>query len=87
MIVDPDFQIVKDIEVSKYAGVTMGKKEGEIMRELIFKHGFFIRKDSVEFQGTCSIAGGQRVGTQLSITLSVDVLYASHNSRLPLNIF
>ena len=61
MIVDPDFQIVKDIEVSKYSGVTIGKKEGEIMKELIFHHGFFIRKDSVEFQGTCSIAGGQRV--------------------------
>ncbi|XP_067936801.1 voltage-dependent calcium channel subunit alpha-2/delta-1-like [Watersipora subatra] len=61
MIVDPDFELAKDIEVSKYAGVTMGKKEGEIMRELIFKHQFFIRKDSVEFQGTCSIAGGQKV--------------------------
>jgi len=70
MIVDPDFTLVKDIEVSKYSGVTMGKKEGEIMRELIFKHGFFIRKDSVEFQGTCSIAGGQRV---CSVVVAVHV--------------
>ena len=61
MIVDPDFINVKDMETSKYSGVTMGKKEGEIMRELIFKHRFFVRKDSVEFQGTCNIAGGQKV--------------------------
>lgn len=61
MIVDPDFVLVDDIETSKYAGVTMGKKEGEIMRELIFKHKFFVRKDSVEFQGTCSIASSQKV--------------------------
>lgn len=62
MIVDPDFQLVKDMEEGKYAGVTMGKKEGEIMRELIFKHGLFIRKDSVEFQGTCEISSAQKVG-------------------------
>lgn len=61
MIVDPDFQKVKDMEVSKYSGVTMGKKEGEIMRELIFKHNFFVRKDSVEFQGVCKIASSEKV--------------------------
>jgi len=61
MIVDPDFVKVKDMETGKYAGITMGKKEGEIMRELIFKHKFFVRTDSVEFQGTCSIAGGEKV--------------------------
>lgn len=61
MIVDPDFVKVQDMETSKYSSVTMGKKEGEIMRELIFKHKFFVRKDSLEFQGTCSIAEGQKV--------------------------
>lgn len=61
MIVDPDFIQVMDIETAKYSGVTMGKKEGEIMKELIFKHRLFTRQEDIDFQGTCSLSGGQRV--------------------------
>jgi len=34
----------------------MGKKEGEVMKDLIYKHGFFQRKESLDFQGVCSIS-------------------------------
>ncbi|XP_013386854.1 voltage-dependent calcium channel subunit alpha-2/delta-2 [Lingula anatina] len=56
LIADPDFLNASSLDTSKYKGVTMGKKQGEIMRELIYKHGFFQRKESLDFQGSCSIS-------------------------------
>jgi hypothetical protein len=38
---------------SKYAGVQLGIKEGEVMKDLIYKHGFFVRKETYDFQGSC----------------------------------
>ena len=34
----------------------MGKKEGEVMMELIYKHNFFRRTEAVDFQGVCGIS-------------------------------
>ena len=34
----------------------MGKKEGEVMKELIYIHEFFRRTEKVDFQGVCSIS-------------------------------
>jgi hypothetical protein len=56
LITDPDFITADNLDESKYKGVTMGKKEGEVMKDLIYKHGFFRRTESIDFQGTCSIS-------------------------------
>ena len=37
--------------VEKYKEVSLGKKEGEIMKELVYKHKLFVRKEHVDFQG------------------------------------
>ncbi|XP_063400495.1 voltage-dependent calcium channel subunit alpha-2/delta-2-like [Mytilus trossulus] len=55
LVVDPDFITASNLDKSKYAGVQLGKKEGEVMKDLIYKHKFFIRKETLEFQGTCRI--------------------------------
>ena len=60
LITDPDFIEADNLDDSKYKGVTMGKKEGEVMKDLIYKHGFFKRKEAIDFQGVCSISPKQR---------------------------
>ena len=56
LITDPDFIDADDLDESKYNGVTMGKKEGEVMKDLIYKHGFFRKTESTDFQHVCSIS-------------------------------
>ena len=56
LITDPDFISANNLDTSKYQGVTIGKKEGEVMKHLIYKHGFFTRKETIDFQGKCSIS-------------------------------
>lgn len=56
LITDPEFITADNLDESKYKGVTMGKKEGEVMKDLIYKHGFFRRIESIDFQGVCSIS-------------------------------
>lgn len=34
----------------------MGLKEGEIMKHLIYDHGFFQRVESIDFQDVCSLS-------------------------------
>ena len=53
---DPDFITASALDVAKYKGVTMGKKEGEVMKDLIYRHGFFRRTEAVDFQGVCGIS-------------------------------
>ncbi|KAJ8032799.1 Voltage-dependent calcium channel subunit alpha-2/delta-2 [Holothuria leucospilota] len=55
VITDPVFLNVSDLNTAAYNGVALGTKEGEIMHELIYKHKFFVRKEQIDFQGTCSI--------------------------------
>ena len=52
---DPDFMAASSLDKSKYAGVQLGIKEGEVMKDLIYKHGFFVRKETYDFQGSCRI--------------------------------
>lgn len=54
-MMDPEFIVAIDLEESKYARVQLGTKEGEVMKDLIFKHKFFIRKETIDFQGSCRI--------------------------------
>ena len=56
IITDPDFILANNLDESKYKGITMGKKEGEVMKDLIYKHGFFKRSETIDFQGVCSIS-------------------------------
>ena len=39
-----------------YKGVTLGVKEGEVMKDLIYRHKFFIRDQVVNFQGSCTVS-------------------------------
>ena len=55
LIMDPDFLIASDLDESKYERVQLGKKEGEVMKDLIYKHGFIRRTEKVDFQGSCRI--------------------------------
>lgn len=85
LITDPDFILADDLDVKKYTGVTMGRKEGEVMKDLIYRHRFFTRVESIDFQGSCSISPyskkvrGQNKGRNLglseraSLTLIFDI--------------
>lgn len=53
---DPDFMLASSLDKSKYSKVTLGRKEGEVMKDLIYKHGFLQRTESIDFQGTCRIS-------------------------------
>ena len=55
LVMDPDFMAASSLDKSKYAGVQLGIKEGEVMKDLIYKHGFFVRKETYDFQGSCRI--------------------------------
>lgn len=52
---DPDFLLASNLDESLYERVQLGTKEGEVMKDLIYKHGFFERKESIDFQGSCKI--------------------------------
>ncbi|XP_038057398.1 voltage-dependent calcium channel subunit alpha-2/delta-3-like [Patiria miniata] len=56
IVIDPQFISISDLDTAKYNRVSLGKKEGEIMRELIYKHRFFFRKETIDFQGSCSLS-------------------------------
>ncbi|OWA52215.1 putative Voltage-dependent calcium channel subunit alpha-2/delta-2 [Hypsibius exemplaris] len=55
ILTDDDFVSANDLDEKKYKEVSLGKKEGEIMKELVYKYGLFVRKEYVDFQGTCTI--------------------------------
>lgn len=50
VIVASEFINATALDTGKYTGVTLGKKEGEIMKELVFDHKFFNRTESIDFQ-------------------------------------
>lgn len=56
LVMDPDFMIASSLDESKYERVTLGRKEGEVMKDLIYKHSFFKRKEYIDFQGSCRIS-------------------------------
>ncbi|XP_060584904.1 voltage-dependent calcium channel subunit alpha-2/delta-3-like [Ruditapes philippinarum] len=55
LIMDPDFLLASDLDESKYERVQLGEKEGEVMKDLVYKHGFIRRTEKVDFQGSCRI--------------------------------
>ena len=56
VIVAPEFINEKDLEEKKYSQVNLGIVEGEIMKDLIYKHKFFKRSENIDFSGTCTIS-------------------------------
>ncbi|XP_030839369.1 voltage-dependent calcium channel subunit alpha-2/delta-3-like [Strongylocentrotus purpuratus] len=58
LITDPIFLNISDLDTGKYNRVPLGKKEGEIMHDLIYRHSFFQRKEQIDFQGSCSVSPG-----------------------------
>ena len=81
LITDPDFITADNLDESKYKSVSIGRKEGEVMKDLIYKHGFFRRTEAIDFQGVCSISpyapkvghtlGSGQVGLGHSVTLQI----------------
>ncbi|XP_005108179.1 voltage-dependent calcium channel subunit alpha-2/delta-2 [Aplysia californica] len=56
LVMDPDFLVANALDESRYQSVTLGRKEGEIMKHLVYHHKFFTRKESIDFQGSCRIS-------------------------------
>lgn len=56
LIVAPEFINEKDLEEKKYSAVNLGIVEGEIMKDLIYKHKFIRRSETIDFSGTCTIS-------------------------------
>ena len=80
LITDPDFITADNLDESKYKSVSIGRKEGEVMKDLIYKHGFFRRTEAIDFQGVCSISPyapkvGQTLGSVHSVTLQIVYLF------------
>ena len=68
LITDPDFITADNLDESKYKSVSIGRKEGEVMKDLIYKHGFFRRTEAIDFQGVCSISPyAPKVGQTLGL--------------------
>ena len=70
LIVAPEFINEKDLEEKKYSQVSLGIVEGEIMKELIYKHKFFNRYENIDFSGTCTISPYQPKVTLEGIPLN-----------------
>lgn len=56
LIVAPEFIKEKDLEEKKYSQVNLGMVEGEIMKDLIYRHKFLKRSETIDFSGTCTIS-------------------------------
>jgi len=56
LIVAPEFMNEKDLEEQKYSQVNLGMVEGEIMKDLIYRHKFLVRSENIDFSGKCSIS-------------------------------
>jgi hypothetical protein len=48
-----DFSDFSDGNTREFEGVGLGYKEGQVMRDLVYRHKFFKRRDTVDFQGEC----------------------------------
>ncbi|GFR88739.1 voltage-dependent calcium channel subunit alpha-2/delta-2-like, partial [Elysia marginata] len=59
LVMDPDFLTANALDKSQYESVTLGRKEGEVMKHLVYHHKFFKRKESQDFQGSCTITPAQ----------------------------
>ena len=56
LVTDPDFLSVSTTDAREYERVSLGRKEGDIMKLLITKYKFFVPNQRVDFQGICSVS-------------------------------
>ncbi|CAL1539791.1 unnamed protein product [Lymnaea stagnalis] len=59
LVMDPDFLTANALDESQYQTVTLGRKEGEVMKHLVYYHKFFKREESIDFQGSCRISADE----------------------------
>lgn len=85
LLMDPDFLTAGALDESRYDKVTMGRKEGEVMKHLVNKHHFFIRKESIEYQGSCRITPSKpKVCYRRNLRAIINI---NHLHKLLLKIF
>ena len=56
LVTDPDFLTVSTADEREYERVSLGRKEGDIMRKLVQKHKLFVQNKRTDFQGKCSVS-------------------------------
>ncbi|KAL3318708.1 hypothetical protein Ciccas_002628 [Cichlidogyrus casuarinus] len=85
VIVDSNFRDVTALDEVKYKGVSLGSAQGEIMLELIYKHKFFERGESIDFQGVCSFTKSEPMVTMNGIPVTPEDTdnYAKTNRLIP----
>ena len=68
LVTDPDFLLVSTTDAREYERVSLGRKEGDIMKLLVTKHKFFVPNQRVDFQGICSVS---QYAPKVSICLNI----------------
>ena len=56
LVTDPDFLLVSTKDAREYERVSLGRKEGDIMKLLVAKYKLFVPNQRVDFQGICSVS-------------------------------
>jgi len=87
LIVDPDFVNVSSYHESSYNQVTLGHKEGEVMADLIYKHGLFHRAETITFQGTCHVSKPSAKVTLQGIPANPEELDNKYKNKGPIPQF
>ncbi|CAF0942065.1 unnamed protein product [Adineta steineri] len=87
LIVDPDFVNVSAFHESRYNGLTLGHKEGEVMADLIYKHGLFHRAETITFQGTCHVSKPSAKVTLKGIPANPEELDNKYKNKGPIPQF
>jgi hypothetical protein len=87
LIVAPEFIKEKDLEEKKYSQVNLGIIEGEIMKDLIYRHQFLIRSENIDFSGTCVISPYQPKVTLEGIPINPEDQDNYYKNRGPIPSF
>lgn len=87
LIMAPEFINEKDLEEKKYSAVNLGIVEGEIMKDLIYKHKFLKRSETIDFSGTCTISPYQPKVTLEGIPINPEDQDNYYKNRGPIPSF
>ena len=87
LIVAPEFTNEKDLEEKKYSQVNLGIVEGEIMKDLIYKHQLLIRSENIDFSGQCNISPYQPKVTLEGIPINPEDQDNYYKNRGPIPSF
>ncbi len=87
LIVAPEFKNEKDLEEKKYSAVNLGIVEGEIMKDLVYRHQFLKRSENIDFSGTCTISPYQPKVTLEGIPINPEDQDNYYKNRGPIPSF